>query len=191
MSLRGWGRLPRPTAPDPSLASGQTSTEKAQARAGGSAPEGQDSFRSPWRTRPLGPLTYHNPGSREIGNRRRAGRERHLQTPPPSSGRTKQSSRPAADGLEAGGQAVRRPEFQARNHSRAGLGTSVPVGGMQEPLGPDLARPHPTSGQRPPRREHPGGSPGPHGPQRWTHLFQLTSLGKTRPRRMVQSSVGS
>lgn len=123
MSLRGWGRLLRPTAPDPSLASGQTSIEKAQARAGSSAPEGQDSFRSPWRTRPLGPLTYHNPGSREIGNRRRAGGEWHLQAPPPSSGRTKQSSRPAADGLGAGGQAVLRPEFQARNHSRAGLGT--------------------------------------------------------------------
>lgn len=36
-----------------------------------------------------------------------------------------------------------------------------------------------------------GGSRGPRGPQRWTHLFQLASLGKTRPRRMVQSSVGS
>ena len=91
-------------------------------------------------------------------------------------------------------QAVRRSADQSsRPETTVGLGWahSVPVGGMQEPLGPDLARPHPTSGQRPPRREHPGGSPGPHGPQRWTHLFQLTSLGKTRPRRMVQSSVGS
>lgn len=32
VSLRGWGRLPSPTAPDLSLASGQMSTEKAQGR---------------------------------------------------------------------------------------------------------------------------------------------------------------
>lgn len=31
----------------------------------------------------------------------------------------------------------------------------------------------------------------PHVPHKWTHLFQLTSWGNTRPSRRVQSSVGS
>lgn len=36
-----------------------------------------------------------------------------------------------------------------------------------------------------------GGSRGPHEPHKWTHLFQLPSWGNTRPKRRVQSSVGS
>lgn len=95
------------------------------------------------------------------------------------------------DGLGAGGQLVLRPEFQARNHSQGRAGHTVfPWAGCRNPWVPTLpGRPH--TWAEAPRREFPGGLPGPHGPQRWTHLFQLTSLGKTRPRRMVQSSVGS
>lgn len=177
MNLRGWGRPLRPTASDPSLASGGISREGSGPGQAALLPKGRIVSEA-LEDQPTG-ASHHNPGSREIGNRRRAGGEQHSPEGWPWMGWEQAASWSSVQSS--------RPETTAR----AGLGTQCSRGRDAGILGSRPCQAAPTRGQRPPRREFPGGLPGPHGPQRWTHLFQFTSLGKTRPRRMVQSSVGS
>lgn len=141
--LRGWGRPPRPPAPDPSLASGCP-----YRRLGA------------WAASPRKPLedAPHNPGSREIGNtRRRAGGTSVSKLSPRPRADEAQSSGQRQKGLGAGGRAAFLPEFQARNYRRGRrLGTQCPraAGGTQGPPRA-LTSPGCTAHVGPPRREHP------------------------------------
>lgn len=175
----------------PHWTAGRCPQRKLRTWAGGCAPEGQDRLRSPWRTSPPGALTTtQDPERLETGGEQ--ARSGISELPHPAPGVTKQSPEGQLwTGWEQAASWSSAQSSRPETTARAGLGTQCSHGWDAGILGSRPCQATPTHGQRPPRKELSGGSPGPHRPQRWTHLFQLTSLGKTRPRRMVQSSVGS
>lgn len=152
MNLRGWGRPLRPTASDPSLASGGISRE-------GSGP-GQVALLPKGRivSEALG-----GPAHRGLSLQPRIQRDwkqeesrwgaASLSSPTQLRGR--QSTVLKADRGRAGSRRPAGPPSRVpgqKPQPGPGWAHSVPVGGMQESLGPDLARPPPHVGRGPQER---------------------------------------
>lgn len=140
----------------------------------GSGP-GQPRLGSPWRTLPTTQVPERS-GTR-------GGEQAGPVSPssPPGPGLTKHSPRgsPGRAWEQAGGQ----PSFQSSRPGTTGRAAGLPRAltspGCTAHVGPpgeNILSSGPALGQE---------------AQKWTHLFQLASWGKARPRRSVQSSVGS